>query len=79
MTKNNYRYFKRERMEWIGEVLRVFGFINRRHLTRKFWISQQQASADLKQFIAMYPMLLRYDGSKKCYVSTIEEKEEDDG
>lgn len=29
------------RQEWIGETLRVFGFINRAHLMRKFGISAQ--------------------------------------
>lgn len=76
------RWFVRHRMEWIRETLRIFGFINRRHISRKFELSMPQASADLVLFQKMHPGLMRYDPSAKCYVSThnpIAEEEDDVG
>jgi hypothetical protein len=31
-------WFEQQRMDWIAETLRIFGFINREHLMRKFGI-----------------------------------------
>ncbi len=55
-------------MEWIAETLRVFGFINRDHLIRKFGISRPQASNDLTAFQRVYPGTIIYDVSEKRYV-----------
>jgi len=63
------RWFNRYRMEWIAETLRVFGFINRGHLMRKFGISTPQASNDLAAFQRLYPDAMRYDISLKQYVA----------
>lgn len=60
---------ERQRMDWIEETLRVFGFINREHLMRKFGISQPQASTDLQTFARLHPGAMRYDLSAKRYVS----------
>jgi hypothetical protein len=57
-------------MDWIAETLRVFGFINREHLQRKFGISQPQASSDLAAFQRLYSDAMVYDGSRKCYTAT---------
>lgn len=57
-------------MDWIAETLRVFGFINREHLIRKFGISMPQASNDLRRFIAENPGAMKYDLSAKRYVVT---------
>ena len=38
------RWYKTYRMEWIAETLRVFGFINREHIERKFGLSTPQVS-----------------------------------
>jgi hypothetical protein len=54
-------------MEGIAEMLRVYGFINRDHLQRKFRISQPQASKDLQTFQRLHPHALTYDLSEKCY------------
>lgn len=62
------RWFERQRMEWITETLRVFGFINCEHLQRKFGISQPQASKDLAAFQRAHPSAMRYDLSAKRYV-----------
>ena len=63
-------WFAQQRLDWIGEALRVFGFVNREHLMRKFGISQPQASADLRAFERLHPQAMTYDLSAKRYVST---------
>lgn len=63
-------WFVQQRMDWIAESLRVFGFINREHLVRKFGISVPQASNDLTAFSARNPTAMRYDLSAKRYVAT---------
>lgn len=50
-------------------MLAVYGFLNREHLQRKFGISQPQASADLRTFLAANPRAATYDPSRKCYVA----------
>lgn len=62
------RWFEERRQEWIGEMLRIYGFINRDHLRRKFGISEPQASKDLQTFARAHPGAMRYDLSRKCYV-----------
>lgn len=62
-------WFVRQRLEWIYETLRVFGFINREHLERKFGISTPQASADIKAFMRAHPALISYDMNAKRYVA----------
>jgi len=64
------RWFEQHRQDWIAETLRVFGFINRRHLMRKFGISMPQASADLRQFHKDNRGKMAYDKNLKRYVST---------
>ena len=63
-------WFARYRQEWIGDMLHVYGFINREHLQRKFDISQPQASSDLQTYLRAHPHAMRYDLSRKCYVAT---------
>ena len=64
------RWYKAHRMEWIAETIRVFGFINRQHIQRKFGLSTPQASIDLKDFQKLNPKLVVYDISSKRYVAT---------
>jgi predicted DNA-binding transcriptional regulator AlpA len=61
---------QQQRQAWIAETLRVFGFINREHLQRKFGISQPQASKDLADFQRAHSTEMRYDLSTKRYVAT---------
>lgn len=61
-------WFQRHRIAWIAESIRVFGFINREHLQRKFGISQPQASADLTAFRAQHPGRVEYDPTRKLYI-----------
>lgn len=63
------RWFEEQRMAWIAETLRVFGFINREHLERRFGISTPQASKDLATFGRAHPRAMAYDPSAKCYVA----------
>jgi hypothetical protein len=63
-------WFERQRLEWIAETLRIFGYINREHLKRKFGISTPQASKDLATFTQLYPKAMFYNPSMKCYQAT---------
>jgi hypothetical protein len=63
------QWFVQQRMDWIAETLRIFGFINREHLQRKFGISQPQASNDLTAFQRAHPAAMFYDVSAKRYVA----------
>ncbi len=63
------RWFERHRQEWIAETLRVFGFINREHLERKFGISTPQASLDLSSFQRHHPKAMTYDASARRYIA----------
>ncbi len=58
---------EQQRMDWIAETLRVFGFINRDHLQRKFGISQPQASKDLNAYAKAHPDAMRYNLTTKRY------------
>lgn len=69
MARAPMNWCKQQRMQWIAETLRVFGFINREHLERKFGISQPQASADLNAFMRDNPAAMTYDLSAKRYVA----------
>lgn len=62
-------WFAQQRHDWIAETLRVFGFINRAHLMRKFGISTPQASIDLQRFEKLHPYAIHYDANAKCYHS----------
>lgn len=67
---SKYRWFTNHRMEWIAETLRIFGFINRDHIKRKFGISTPQASLDLREFQKLNPKSVVYDLQNKRYVAT---------
>lgn len=62
-------WFANHRQEWIAESLRVYGFIQRQHLMRKFGISMPQASADLSHYKLANPHDMYYDASAKTYRS----------
>lgn len=60
------------RQEWIAETLRVFGFINRVHLERKFGISTPQASLDLRRFMTEKPGVMVHNKTTRCYEAVSE-------
>lgn len=62
------------RQGWIAETLRVFGFINRTHLMRKFGISAPQAASDFGKFQEINPGAMVYDASAKRYVASVKPK-----
>ena len=63
-------WFTTQRQNWIHEMLVIYGYINRRHLIRKFGISAQQASNDLTRFTEESPGMAHYDNRRKAYVAT---------
>ena len=67
MASGQMNWFVLQRQEWIAETLRVFGFINREHIERKFGVSTPQASMDLRDFQDKYPFSIVYNKSAKRY------------
>lgn len=65
-------WFGEHRLAWIAETLHVFGFINRRHLERKFGISTAQAAIDFAEFNKRNPTAMTYIPSEKRYVANEE-------
>lgn len=61
-------WFTDQRQRWIAETLGIFGFINRWHVIRKFGVSTQQASMDLREFMKRNPGAMTYDAKSKRYV-----------
>ena len=68
------RWFEQHRMEWIAETLRVFGFINRAHIERKFGVSTAQASTDISRFMRRHPSVMAYDKSAKRFTTLTSHK-----
>lgn len=62
------RWFERQRMDYIAELLKRQGFIQRIDLMDKFEISAPQAAKDFGTFQKMCPGLMEYDRVLKCYV-----------
>ena len=62
-------WFTNHRQQWICETLRVFGFINREHICRKFGVSVPQASMDMREFMKANPGLARYDLQAKRFIT----------
>lgn len=60
-------WFGEQRIAWIRDVVDVYGFVNRRHIVRKFGVSVPQASLDLREAQTRYPDELYYNGSSKRY------------
>lgn len=48
-------------------MLRVYGFINRRHIETMFGVSTPQASVDLQHFLKANPGLMSYNSNTKRY------------
>jgi hypothetical protein len=68
-TRMSDRWYKSHRMEWIAEMLRIYGFINRKHIQKKFGLSTPQASKDLQDFQKLHPGMTEYNLSEKQYIS----------
>lgn len=61
------RWFESRRVEFIIEMLRIYGFVNRKHLMRKFGISRPQASKDLSGYMRRSSGAVWYNPSTKRY------------
>lgn len=61
------RWYAEYRYAWIKESIEVFDYINRRHICRKFGVSQPQASMDLQEVNRRYPELMAYNLHTKQY------------
>lgn len=62
-------YFEELRLDWIWEMLNIYGYINREHLMKKFKISKPQASKDLNKATKLYQHM-KYNLSNKRYELT---------
>lgn len=66
-TPRKMSWAKQQRMNFVAELLRRTGFINRKHLAAKFGISIPQASADLATFMRLNPGALIYNKTTKRF------------
>jgi hypothetical protein len=64
------RWALKQRMDFIRERLRFVGTINRGDIVLKFGVSVPQASLDLSAFRKLHPDAMRYDLTRKTFVST---------
>ncbi len=64
------RWFENRRVEFIVDMLHIYGFINREHLMRKFNISRPQASKDLQAYLRNSSGAMFYNLNTKRYEST---------
>lgn len=60
-------WFMEARLEWIRESVGIYGYINRRHIMRKFGVSEPQAAQDLGRAQRRWPKLVQYNPSTKRY------------
>lgn len=61
------QWFREQRLEWIVEMVQIYGFINREHIMKKFGVSVPQASIDLRDIMRQHPGLIEYNRSNKRY------------
>lgn len=61
------RWYAQHRQDWIAEMLRIYGFINQKHLMRKFGVSAPQASHDLNVYRRENPGTITYNLTTKRY------------
>jgi len=60
-------WFRSTRVNWVVETVQIYGFINRRHLCRKFGVSKAQAAIDMKAVLAAHPTLMNYNAVRRRY------------
>jgi hypothetical protein len=70
-------YFRAMRMQFIKDSIQVYGYINRIHLMRMFWVSDKIAHSDLAIFKKANPKLMVYSKQLKCYVHSGIRKSDD--
>lgn len=60
-------WFRDTRIDWIFETIQIYGYVNRKHIMRKFDVSVVQASIDLRQAQEQRPHLIAYNKTTKRY------------
>ena len=65
------RWASQQRQIFIGQMLEVFGYINRSHIMQIFEVSMPQASADIQHFLKCNPSTMDYNVSTKRYERTL--------
>lgn len=63
------RYAENQRHEFISELLKTQGFLNRSDLIDKFEIGLVQASRDINNFMKSHPSAMKYNLQNKRYES----------
>ena len=63
-------WYRQQRQMFISEMIRVVGYVNRKHLMLKFGICEAQAAHDLADFRAEHPKLMEYDAKEKRFNAT---------
>ena len=61
-------FFRNIRLDFIDWRIHYYGELNRADLVRIFSISENQASVDIRDFIAAHPGAIKYDLRAKRYV-----------
>jgi len=67
-------YAVEQRLRFIDFLLHQYGSVNRSAIMDYYGVSMPQASNDLKQYMELAPANMRYHGSRKCYVKTLQFK-----
>ena len=62
------KWFRDQRLTWIGEQVETAGRINLGDIQSKFNVSRATASTDLGNFRKLNPGALTYDGTARAYV-----------
>lgn len=68
MGKEARSWAVEQRIAWIKEMVEIFGFINREHIMKKFWVSTAQASVDIQLAQKRFPNLMAYNTQQKQYI-----------
>lgn len=60
-----------QRIRMMENMIRAYGYINRKNIEQMFRISTPQASAELALFDKLFPGLLTYNKRTKRYEQTV--------
>lgn len=63
-------WYGEQRRNWIAEMLRIYGFINRSHICEKFGCSPQAAGKDLTAFQEENADWVQYSPRRRAYINT---------
>ena len=60
-------YFQQQRQEFIAAFVKKNGYINRRHIMKKFGVNTVTASKDLQKYQELNPCVIEYNARKRRY------------